>query len=147
MPNRKTKETREIAAGRLEIRDGYLLVCFEGQLNAKDLAKTTDEIHSNIQYQTMNDLWDLRACTVDDLSYGQVQNIFEHIRSRGFRQHKRSAILVSSEHHFGLSRIYQALSDNERKDLLSIGIFRGLEAAQQWLREEPGQGTPKAPIR
>lgn len=138
MANRKTKETREAPAGCLKIRDGYLLVCFEGPLSAGALAKTSDEIHSNIQFQTMNDLWDLRACTADDLSYGQIQNIFEHIRVRGFRQHKRSAILVSREHHFGLSRIYQALSDNERKKLLSIGIFRDLESAQQWLREKSG---------
>ncbi len=136
MPNQEKKETREKLAGRLEIRDGYVLVRFEGPLSAETLAKTTDEIHSNIQFQTMNDLWDLRACTADGLSYGQIQNIFEHIRSRGFRKHKRSAILVSRERHFGLSRIYQALSDNERKSLLSVGIFRDLESAQQWVMED-----------
>ena len=136
MKDRKKEKLQKPPACSFGVREGYLLICCEGELNAETITRTSDEIHADVPLQAMNDLWDLRACTANTLSYGQIQNIFEHIRARGFRHHNRSAILVSREHHFGLSRIYQALSDNERKDHLSIGIFRDLESAVEWLGKD-----------
>jgi hypothetical protein len=45
---------------------------------------------------------------------------------------------VADEHHFGLSRIYQALSDNETENDLSVGIFRDLQSAQKWIEQDEG---------
>ena len=133
MPSRKNRKTRTAPDYALEVHERYLLVTFSGNLTAQVLAQTTDELHADPRFQTLNDLWDLRACSASNLNYGQVQNIFSHIRSRGFREHKRSAILVTDEHHFGLSRIYQALSENETQNDLSVEIFRDLASARRWI--------------
>ena len=145
MSSRKTIQKNTAPEYALEVHERYILIQFRGNLTAQLLAETTDEIHADPRFQTLNDLWDLRNCSADDLNYGQVQNIFAHIRSRGFREHKRSAIVVTDEHHFGLSRIYQALSDNEVGADLSIGIFRDLEAALSWIRDEEVPPTGSDP--
>ncbi|MEE3328436.1 MAG: hypothetical protein VX252_13945 [Myxococcota bacterium] len=138
MPSRKNRKARTAPDYALEVHERYLLITFSGNLTAQVLAQTTDEIHADPRFQTLNDLWDLRACSDTDLDYGQVQNIFSHIQSRGFREHKRSAIVVADEHHFGLSRIYQALSDNETENDLSVEIFRDLKSAQNWIEQDEG---------
>lgn len=133
MPEEKKRKSRAEPSYALEVHEHYLVVEFNGDLTASIIAQTTDEIHSDPAFRTLNDLWDLRSCSAGNLNYGQVQNIFAHIRSRGFREHQRSAIVVSDEHHFGLSRIYQALSENEAQSHLSVEIFRDIEAARQWV--------------
>ena len=138
MTEQKKRRKRTDLNYALEVHERYLVIKFDGDLNASVIAQTTDEIHSDPAFRKLNDLWDLRACSASNLNYGQVQNIFSHIRSRGFREHKRSAILVTDEHHFGLSRIYQALSENETQNDLSVEIFRDLASARRWIDSTEG---------
>lgn len=119
----------------VEEREGYLYVHYTGEISVDDLVEITDTNHANPRFKEMNDLWDLREAYSYDLDYGRIRNFVEYIQKRGSRLHKRSAIVVEGELHFGLSRIYQSLAEEVGEENFAVKVWGDLESAKTWLNE------------
>lgn len=120
---------------RVEEREGYLYVFYKGRITSQALAEIMDANYSNPRFKEMNDLWDLREAHSDEMDYGRIRNLVEHIQKRGTRLHKRSAIVVNGEFHFGLSKIYESLAGNLDQSHLSVQVWQDIDAAKAWLQE------------
>ncbi len=85
---------------------------------------------------TMFLLWDFRKGSMAQLSYVDLERIVDYVT---FHSEKRAsgktAIVVSRDLEYGLSRILDTLRDI-RKVHSQLGVFRSVEEANQWLDEE-----------
>lgn len=84
-------------------------------------------------HKVMNDLWDTRGCTVDRAvnseSIALLVDFLKKLHTPDLF-HKKSAIVVGNELEYGISRIYQALTE----DLpFETEIFYSEEEAKTWL--------------
>jgi len=81
----------------------------------------------------MNTLWDLCDADVSSFPSDQVQHIQSFVSQYwGGSGKSRSALIVSDDVAYGLSRMYEILS--EGKTAGKIMVFRDYEEASNWVR-------------
>ena len=79
---------------------------------------------------TPNRLTDLSGVEKGELLYAAIQKRAETNRIRVFANRFKSAIVAASALDYGLTRIYQTLSENRQVDLQ---IFKTRAEAEAWL--------------
>ncbi len=84
--------------------------------------------------QDMNVLWDLREGDVSSFSYDDLMNVTRYIENRveGEASVHKVAIVASSNLGFGISRMYEMLSEELP---IILRVFRDIEEASKWLGE------------
>ena len=85
---------------------------------------------------TQNALWDFRKASLARVSAKEIKAIFDYIKQHvEKRVGGKTAILVSKDLEYGMSRMVQAFT--KLKDIpIEIEIFRSIEEAIQWLGKE-----------
>ncbi len=85
---------------------------------------------------TQNVLWDFRKASLARISTKEIEAVLYYVqRHVEKRKGGKTAVLVSKNLEYGISRMVQALT--EIKDIpLKIEIFRSIEEAMQWLGKE-----------
>ena len=85
---------------------------------------------------TQNVLWDFRKASLARISTKEIEAVLYYVqRHVEKRKGGKTAVLVSKNLEYGISRMVQALT--EIKDIpLKIEIFRSIEEAIQWLGKE-----------
>ena len=79
--------------------------------------------------------------SLDVRSSGQIRHVAEYLGPYRERIRRRCAIVVSTDLHFGLSRMGSAYSESVGVD---ARVFRSTAEALEWLRDEP-VGTGNQP--
>lgn len=136
MSDRKTADpttAQTASCYEVEEKQKYIYIRCVGEFNSQVAVEIMDSNYANPRFQVLNDLWDLREALGDEMDYGRIRNVVEHIRDRGSRRHKRSALVVTDPLHVGLSKIYQALAELEEGHSFSVRVFQDLESAEKWL--------------
>ena len=94
------------------------------------------ELYATKAYQVekVAGLWDFRECR-SDIKYEAMMKIKTYIDANYNPNwsHYLSAFVVDRESNYGLSRMYEMISDNLPTVL---GIFKDMNQAQEWIREE-----------
>jgi hypothetical protein len=87
-------------------------------------------------HQTKNVLWDLRKAVVADFSSKEAKIVSNYIKNHlEKRPEGKTAMVVSGDLEYGLSRMVQTLGEI-RGLSLQIGVFRSFKEATLWLEEE-----------
>lgn len=85
------------------------------------------------EHKVLNDIWDTRGCKVDSAvnseSIALIVEFIKELHAPGL-YHKKSAIIVENELEYGISRIYQALTEYLP---FETEIFYSEEEAKEWL--------------
>jgi len=119
----------------IQIHDQYLLVCFK-----KDTVLSPDLIREVLTEQrkekghlVLNDVWDTRGCIPDrrlnSESIARIVDYIKELHAPG-QYHQKSALIVDSELAYGVSRIYQTLTEELP---FETQIFRDNQEAQAWI--------------
>lgn len=88
---------------------------------------------SKKEHKVLNDLWDARGCTVDrGVNSESIAVLVEFLKRLHPPDlyHQKSAIIVENELEYGISRIYQALTEDMP---FETEIFYSEEEAMAWL--------------
>ena len=96
---------------------------------------TFDEIVSAIEKSkefrsSEYELWDFSSAWYN-LSNDQLESLAHRTRAKP-RRPKKTAILVSRDFQYGLSRVYSVYSEEE---YTKVQVFRSEEEAMRWLKE------------
>jgi len=105
-----------------------------GKIGFDKLMDELKEIYSKPDFNPeMNNLWDLRDADVSSFPSEQVQHIQSLVSQYwGKGGESRSALIVSEDVAYGLSRMYEILS--EGKTAGKIMVFRDYEEALKWVK-------------
>ncbi|RJP80875.1 MAG: hypothetical protein C4522_06625 [Desulfobacteraceae bacterium] len=119
----------------IEIHDRYLYVRFrEGSVFSERLIREAlAKQREAEEHKILNDIWDTRGCMPDEkLNNPSIDRIIGFIKSLHFpdRYHRKTALIVDSDLAYGISRIYQALSEELP---FEIEIFRDDQQAREWV--------------
>jgi len=109
-----------------------ILTCYcQGPVFVAEFKATIALIVSSKEYSpSVNMLWDVQdadPASFDISLAGQIVSIRQHYPERG---NAKLAIVASDDLHFGLSRMYESMSDDMPQD---IHVFRTVADAEQWL--------------
>ncbi len=105
-----------------------------GEVTFEDAVTTLNQFWEG--QQTINVLWDIRKGVVADVSPKEAKIISNYIKYYSKKHpESRSAIVVSGDLEYGLSRMVQALGEI-RGLSLQTGVFRSFKEAILWLDEE-----------
>ena len=104
-----------------------------GRIVFDKLMEALNEIYSKPDHNPeMNTLWDLRDADVSSFPSVQVQHIQSFVSKYWGKSGKsRSALIVSEDVAYGLSRMYEIMS--EGKTAGKIMVFRDYEEALKWV--------------
>ena len=117
------------------LRDlNILIATVEGSTTIEMFKQTINELISSIEYPpNVSTIWDLRKLDLDSIDSNFVKGL---IAIRKGIDNKRGnvkiAYVVNSDLSFGMTRMYQILSEIEEL-AQSIQIFRNLDDAKKWL--------------
>ena len=82
-------------------------------------------------------LWDLREASLQNLSSQDVQSLAKFLEKHGaIRQGGLTALVASEDAEFGMLRMGGAYAD---KAPFSVGVFRSLDKAREWLMNNPDE--------
>ena len=85
---------------------------------------------------TQNVLWDFRKASLTRLSSKETEAMIDYIRQHAEkRAGGKTAILVSKDFEYGMSRMIKTLTEFEDFPF-KLEIFRSLEEASHWLDKE-----------
>lgn len=130
---------------RISLNQGVVLVQFSpgATVSAEVLVGLHDFLAADPEkYRKTNAVLDLRNIVPSgDTGYEQMQKIVHRfqVMRQAWWKHEKTALVVSNDLTFGLSRIYASLSENIEN--YRVKIFRDdLESALAWARQS--QETP-----
>jgi len=105
-----------------------------GRIVYDELINELKEIYSKPDFNLeMNNLWDLRDADVSSFPSEQVQDIQSFVSQHwGESGKSRSALIVSADVAYGLSRMYEIMSED--KTAGKIMVFRDYEEALKWVK-------------
>jgi len=108
-----------------------------GVINVMDLRKMLKEFYESPEFDlTMNAIWDLSAADFSKVSTNQVRALADMVYHYwGQSGRSRSALVVTKNLDFGLSRMYEMLVAKSGES--QVGVFRTMEEAERWIKE-PG---------
>jgi hypothetical protein len=115
----------------IEFLDTIAIITLRGKIKADEIIDTLGVLFKNPDYVSGCSIWDFSRA-LGESSYNEIRKIAQFAsHNRGERPRGRVAIIVKSILHFGLSRIYQSLTDNSPFDL---EIFRSFDKALTWIK-------------
>jgi hypothetical protein len=83
----------------------------------------------------MNTLWDLREADVSSFPSNQVQHVQSFVSKYwGEGGKNRSALVVSADVAYGLSRMYEIISEGKTEG--KIMVFRDYDEALNWVQSK-----------
>lgn len=107
----------------------------KGILTFEELSDSLNQIYCSPEYDPeLNVLWDLRAADVSSFTTKEIEQLASLVASQwGSRGKGRAALVVSGDHEYGLSRMYEMMSHETTTG--RIMVFRELSMALEWLTE------------
>ena len=112
-----------------------LNISVSGKSDFNEFSSTLETITNSKDFPpNIRTVWDIRQA---DFSFANFQLVKEVVKIRSKfskRSHCRSALVVSSNLQYGLSRMFEMLSDGKIQHKLRI--FRDLEEGEKWLLEK-----------
>ena len=107
--------------------------CVTGALTFDELVNTLKEIYSAPDFDPdMNSLWDLREADVSTFETPDIQNLKNFVGKHwGTKGKSKSAIVVSRDLDFGLSRMYEFYL--QAKSSSEVQVFREYDEALKWI--------------
>lgn len=124
---------------RVDEQSGLTSYTGIGEISGADVLKEVQKFYSG--KMTKNVLWDLSGADLRQITSSEIYSIAklprEHFEER---RGGKTAIVVSSDFSFGLTRMYE-LQTNAEEQPFETDVFRTLEAAHAWLNgpEEENQ--------
>jgi len=108
------------------------IIRMEGKITADDLKKLARNLKNHPQFNpTFDRLIDLSAIEKMEISSEVVRQLAVSSETT-FDDSSRRAIVASSDFMYGISRMYQTITNR----LKQTRVFRTIEEARQWLEEE-----------
>ncbi len=108
------------------------IIKMEGNVTAEDLKELARNLKNHPDFNPAYDrLVDLSAIDKMEISTEVVRQLAASSETT-FDESSRRAIVASSDFMFGISRMYQTITNR----LKQTRVFRTLEEARQWLEEE-----------
>ncbi len=107
-----------------------------GSLTKESLLAKLEEIYSTPGIkEDMNSLWDIRDADLSSFNLAKVQSVRDFVEKHwGTSGRSRSALVVSGESSFLLSRMYELLMESRTKS--ATHIFQDYEKALRWVKSE-----------
>jgi len=120
----------------------WFVVRLGGVFRLDDLEACYRELLDRPDWTSGSDIfWDARACDFSDLDLAEIEQIAQMTeRYRERRGHGRGAWLVSRDVDFGISRMFELLS--EGKVPFTFRVFRVEDEATTWLKS-PSTGSKR----
>ena len=105
---------------------------------AEFYATAPDVLNSDEFPPNANSLWDLREMDLQGFDAEFMKRIVQVRKEFPERGNAHLALLVQGDLAYGMSRMYEMLSDTETTGLQQrIRVFRDFAAAEQWLLDNP----------
>lgn len=116
-----------------------LYVTMRGKFTFDELHAIAKAIVSADEFPpNANTLWDLRELNLEGFDAQFMERIVEARKQLPERGDAHLALLVHGDLAFGMSRMYEMISDGEATGLQQkIRVFRDYEKAEQWLLDNP----------
>jgi hypothetical protein len=114
--------------------DNYFLATIDGDILPHDFKQAMDEITASEEYPPdVNTIWDIREVDFSPMNEGLARSLI-HIRKTTDekRGNTKLAVVVTDDLSFGLSRMYQTLSELSELSQ-EIEIFKNIEEARNWV--------------
>ena len=106
-----------------------------GELTFPEILETVQAFYEN--QPTENQLWDLRNASTAGITAEQIQDLADIGKRHGeLRTGGKTAIVVSTDADFGLSRVLEAFIEIQEVPFSVMG-FRSIDKALEWLGEPP----------
>lgn len=112
---------------------GLRIHTITGELTLERLREILGDVYSHRDHDPdMNVLWDLREASVKSFTVGEVEALRNFVAPNwGTGGRALAALVVSDDLQFGMSRMYEMLSDGITKG--EIRVFRDMDEATGWL--------------
>lgn len=108
-----------------------LVVTVIGELSLASLKAAAQQIISSDEYAAnIAALWDLRQMDTSNINQDFFKNLIALREKRTEREGAKLALVANSDLKFGLSRMYEMLSDDLPQ---SMHVFRTIDEARNWL--------------
>ncbi len=109
----------------------YLTVV--GPLSLEEYVATIQRITHSPEYPpNVSALWDLRKADLQSADRTFFKKILERREQHREREHVKVALIASSDLEYGMSRMFEALSENETISQ-KLMVFRDYEKGERWL--------------
>jgi len=117
---------------RIDEEKGIARIVLAGPVGEKEILEAFDAAVEHPKYKPgMPRLWDFRRADLSSLDTAAVAALAEYpMRFPKGICDVRVAFVVAGQLEYGLTRMFQAMSEDERTD---IGIFYSTEEAESWL--------------
>ena len=104
-----------------------------------DIAKLTDylkQIYNSSNFDSnMDTFWNLLEADFSSVMSKDVQELSRFVREYWGKEGKsKSALIVPNDLGFGLSRMYETLSDADYSS--EISIFKDIDEAKKWIKSD-----------
>jgi len=105
----------------------------KGIVKLQSLLQTLKGIYSASDFQAdLNSLWDMREADISSFVTADVEQVRDLVgKFWGTGGESRSALVVTGNFEFGLSRMYELLLQS--KTTSEVQVFRDLDKAKAWL--------------
>ena len=112
---------------------GIRLHIVEGKIIFKELAESLTNMYEDPNFdKSLNALWDLRGTDVSAFTADHVRQIADLVAREWGRNEKfKTALVVSDDFSYGMTRMYELLLDSKMSS--KIKIFRNMKTAREWL--------------
>ena len=112
-----------------------LYVTLSGEPEIDEITSALENITNSGDYPpNTNAMWDIRNANISNANYHFVSELVKMRSSFTKRGHCRSALIVSNDAQYGLSRMFEMLA--EGKIPYQLMIFRDYKEGEQWLLEK-----------
>lgn len=109
----------------------------EGDIEVLKLKESLEQYYKTDQYDpSMNSLWDLREANFNNVQTQEVNTLAEMVsRLWGKSSNSKSALVVSKDLAFGISRMYEILLSTLNSPK-TVAVFKSMDEAKSWLETE-----------
>ena len=108
----------------------------EGRIEPPALAAALGSVYASDRYDpSMSSLWDFRDADFKSVGAADVRSLGDIVQSHwGQSRRSRSALVVSRDLGFGLSRMYEMNLNDDLKS--QVRVFRDMDAALAWIESD-----------
>jgi len=113
---------------------GILYGVADQQLSLEELGQAMQDILHSTEYPPNTPaLWDLRKLDFKNIDKTYIQNLMALRKDNPQRGQAKIAIIADQDLGFGLSRMYEMLSDDLPQRIM---VFRNMSDGEAWLLED-----------
>ena len=105
-----------------------------GNLTTKEMIDAINSFYNSSP--TKHTLWDFSNASMNNIPAEDVRKMFALVKNRGFaRQGGTTAVVTPTDLGYGLSRMFQIMSDTNDFPF-KMKVFRTLDEAKHWIFSE-----------